>query len=98
MKTLVSIYKSPKTDEMYLYVERKAGLKKVPEALLAQFGTAIHVTDMILTPDRKLSRADASRVLEQIVTAGFYLQMPPKKEDYLLSLFKDTSDRYKGMS
>lgn len=98
MKTLVSIYKSPKNDEMYLYVARTVGLEKVPETLLKQFGTAVHVTDMILTPDKKLARADASRVLDQIESAGFYLQMPPKKQDYLLSLFKDTSDRYKGMS
>ena len=98
MKTLISIYKSDKADEMYLYVARVAGLSKVPEALLSQFGKPVHVTDMILTPDRKLSRAEATRVLEQIDTAGFYLQMPPKKEDYQLSLFKDTSDRYKGMS
>lgn len=98
MKIMVSIFKSPKIDGMYVYVSRKDGIKKIPEALLVKFGTPIHVSDMILTPERKLARAEAPRVLQQIEEMGFYLQMPPKREDYLLSLFKDTSDRYKGMA
>ncbi len=98
MKKMVSIFKSPKIDEMYVYVLRQDGLKKVPEVLLEKFGTPIHVSDMILTPERKLARAEAPRVLAQIEENGFYLQMPPKREDYLLSLFKDPSDRYKGMA
>lgn len=97
MKRLISIYKSPKQDGMYLYVDRKQGMTEVPEALLTQFGTPVHVTDMLLTPDRNLARANAKRVLEQIEQVGFYLQMPPKKEDYLLDLHKDTSDRYQGI-
>ena len=33
MKRICSIYKSPRKNEMYLYVERSEALKKVPEAL-----------------------------------------------------------------
>ena len=32
MKRICSIYKSPRKNEMYLYVERSEALKKVPEA------------------------------------------------------------------
>lgn len=97
MKKMISIYKSSKKDELYIYVDRSQGLKNVPEALLSQFGTPLHVSDMILTPDRKLARAEASRVLEQIDEQGFYLQLPPAKEDYLLDLYRDTSDKYKDL-
>lgn len=82
-KLFCSIYKSPRRADMYLYVPRNTGLKGLPEALLAQFGTPLHVTDLILDPARKLARADPARVLEQIKTQGFYLQMPPPPDDDL---------------
>jgi len=82
-----SIYKSPKRDEMYLYVEKLKGIKDLPDALLGVFGKPIHVMDMPLKPDSKLSRVEAPKVLEDIEEKGYYLQMPPPKEDYLLDLY-----------
>lgn len=96
-RQLVSIYKSPRRAETYLYVPRVDGLKNVPEALLDQFGAPVLVTHLLLATDRKLARANAARVLEEIANAGFYLQMPPPREDYLLDLYRDTSDRYEDM-
>lgn len=86
---LLSIYKSSKKDEMYLYVEKADKLKKVPEALLSVFGTAIHVMDMPLKADRELARVDTKKLLEDIQEKGFYLQMPPPKDDYMLDLYKE---------
>ncbi|GAA3937717.1 YcgL domain-containing protein [Litoribacillus peritrichatus] len=82
-----SIYKSPRRDEMYLYIEKLKGLKELPEALLEVFGKPIHVMDMLVKPDSKLSRVEAEKVLEDIASKGFFLQMPPPKEDYLLDLY-----------
>lgn len=96
-KQFISIYKSLKTDELYLYVDRVKGLKPVPEALLDHFGKSQKVTDMLLTPDKKLARADAAKVLKQIREQGFYLQMPPAKDEYLLDLYRDTSDKYRDL-
>lgn len=83
---LVSIYKSPRRDETYLYVDKREGLKKVPEALLEHFGKPVHVMDMPLTPGRQLARASAEDVLADIESKGFYLQMPPPLEDYMREL------------
>lgn len=96
-KQLVSIYKSPKKAETYLYVPRKDGLKDLPEGLLEQFGAPQLVTHLLIGPDRKLARANAERVLAEIASRGYYLQMPPPKEDYLLDLYRDTSDRYENL-
>ncbi|MGI9276215.1 MAG: YcgL domain-containing protein [Endozoicomonas sp.] len=82
-KLLISIYKSPRRDEMYLYVNKQDRLDKVPEALSQSFGTAEHVMDMLLTPERKLARADTEKVIEAIRSNGFYLQMPPAEEEYI---------------
>lgn len=86
---IISIYKSSRKDEMYLYVEKSDALKKVPEALLEMFGAAIHVMDMPLTVKRTLARVDTQKVLDEVAEKGFYLQMPPPKEDYMLDLHQD---------
>lgn len=97
MKKIVSIYKSSVVDQMYLYVDKKEGLSRLPEKLREMFGRQIHVSDMLMTDSKKLARANADKVLAEIKEKGFYLQMPPQKEPYLLDLFKDTSERYKGL-
>lgn len=84
-RVLCSIYKSSKKDEMYLYVPKADGLKQVPEVLLSVFGTPRHVTDMMLTPERKLGRADIAQVLAKLAEQGFYLQLPPPPEAWLIN-------------
>lgn len=84
-RVFCSIYKSSKKDEMYLYVLRADGLKQVPEALLSVFGTPRHVTDMMLSPERQLARADITQVLDKLASQGFYLQMPPAPEPWVMS-------------
>lgn len=74
---IVSIFKSPKRAEMYLYVDKKQGLTDVPEPLLQRFGKPAHVVDLLLSEARRLARAQASEVLASIEEKGFYLQMPP---------------------
>ena len=88
MREVVSVYRSSKNSETYLYVAKKVGVKELPEALKELFGTPIHSFDMLLTEDKKLARVDAKKVLESIVTQGFFLQMPPPKEDLLADLKK----------
>ncbi|KZX65864.1 MULTISPECIES: YcgL domain-containing protein [unclassified Alcanivorax] len=80
-KLFCSIYKTRKKAGMYLFVDRQKGLKDLPEVLLKQFGTPIHVNDMILSPDRPLARADVAQVMEKIRDQGFYLQMPPPPDE-----------------
>ncbi|WP_323846783.1 YcgL domain-containing protein [Microbulbifer magnicolonia] len=77
MKVLCDIYRSPRKEEMYLYVDKRDGTSKVPENLLQLFGKPQHVTTMLVTPEKKLARADANKVLNEICECGYYLQMPP---------------------
>lgn len=84
-KLLVSIYRSRSRDEAYLYVARGADLEALPEALLQHFGKPEHSMDLLLTANKRLARADASKVMQQISENGFYLQMPPPKETPPLS-------------
>ena len=71
------IYKGSKKDEMYLYVPKDIGLKKVPESLLANFGEPKLVISIVLTQAQKLARVDSTTVINALQEQGFYLQLPP---------------------
>lgn len=86
MKRICSIYKSPRKNEMYLYVDKREALSRVPEALLAVFGAPQHTFDLVLSPERQLAREDINVVLENIEKQGFHLQMPPAEEEYIQHL------------
>lgn len=87
---ICSIFKSSRKDEMYLYVDKRDQLTRVPEPLMEMFGKAVHVMDMPLTKERKLARIESTdALLSAIEEKGFYLQMPPPKDDYMLDLYKD---------
>lgn len=83
MKRLCRIYKSPRREEMYLFVDQARGLADVPESLLARFGEPVEVMTLLLSPGRALARADAEEVLRNIDERGFYLQMPPGPAEIL---------------
>lgn len=94
-KLLCEIYKSPRKEEMYLYVDKRQGLVEVPAALLERFGKPVLTMTMILTPEKILARAKAGDVMAAIREQGFYLQMPPAKDEYLLDLYRTpTEARY----
>lgn len=96
IKRFCSIYKSSKKKEMYLYVDRKYDLKELPEALTPVFGQAVHVMDMILTPEKKLARVSAKKVLETIADQGFFLQMPPADMNDIAGEYQAPKDSLNG--
>ena len=83
MSLLCEVFRSPRKAEMYLYVERAAGLDKVPEPLLAEFGAPESVMTLMLSAERKLARADVAEVLASIEAQGYYLQLPPSAGELL---------------
>lgn len=86
-KVLCDVFKTRKKEEMYLYVSRKDGVSRVPDELMETFGKPELALTMIITPEKKLGRADAVKVLSEIESKGYYLQMPPPKDPQTLDLF-----------
>lgn len=78
---LVQVYRSPERDQTYLIVDRRDGLERVPQALLARFGRPQPSIVFQLTPERRLARGDAARVLAAIEMQGFHLQLPPTDDE-----------------
>ncbi len=68
---------------MYLYVLKSDALERVPENLLLAFGKPHHAFDLVLSPERTLSREDIHQVLENLEKQGYHLQMPPAEDEYI---------------
>ncbi|SDS86050.1 hypothetical protein SAMN05216598_3033 [Pseudomonas asplenii] len=83
MKHICSIYRSPRKNEMYLYVLKSEALARVPEPLLQAFGKPLHAFDLVLTPERTLAREDIHKVLDNLDKQGYHLQMPPAEDEYI---------------
>ena len=47
---------------------------------------------MLLTKDQKFAMANTEKVIKGIREVGFYLQLPPVKEEYLLDLYKTPTE------
>lgn len=82
-KMLCQIFKSKRNPEMYLYVEKAQGLTEVPAPLLKRFGEPEALMVVLLGADKKLARANAKQVIQEIADNGFYLQMPPTAAELL---------------
>ncbi|CAI0769129.1 YcgL domain [Serratia proteamaculans] len=80
---LCVIYRSPKRDQTYLYVEKKDDFSRVPEDLMKSFGSPQLAMVLSLEGREKLATADIEKVKEALKDEGFYLQVPPPLENLL---------------
>lgn len=83
-RQFVSVFRSGKKADTYLYVRRNQVWDDLPEGLRSIFGTPHHAMDLLLTPDRKLARTTGQEVLSAIEEKDFYLQMPEEQADYIV--------------
>lgn len=82
MKKFISIYKSPKKEGMYIYLNKASSIDEIPKALLELFGAPVLVTHMIVEEDKKFSKFEAKELLASVKEKGFYLQMPDPLPEY----------------
>ena len=72
------IYRSPRKDEMYLYLAVEDSFDQIPDPLLQRFGRPQFVMQLALTAERRLARVEASAVIAALREQGYFLQMPPE--------------------
>jgi len=80
---LCVIYKSSKKEQTYLFIKQRDDFSAVPPPLMSTFGTPKLVTLINLATKEKLAMADIERVKEKLSEQGYYLQLPPPKENLL---------------
>lgn len=83
-REFVSVFRSSKKHDTYLYVRRGQTWNDLPEGLRSIFGRPVHAMDLLLTPAKKLSRTTGSEVLAAIREKDFFLQMPEEQDTYIV--------------
>jgi uncharacterized protein YcgL (UPF0745 family) len=71
------VYKSHRKDDSYVFLAARDDFTRLPEPVRQQLGRLQFVMELVLTPQRKLARAEAAVVMENLATRGFHLQVPP---------------------
>ncbi|MBT2747745.1 MULTISPECIES: YcgL domain-containing protein [unclassified Lysobacter] len=71
------VYKSLRKADTYVYLSARDDFERLPEPVRAQLGSLQFVLEVELSAQRKLARADAAAVRENLRTRGFHLQFPP---------------------
>ncbi|GGC72665.1 YcgL domain-containing protein [Marinobacter halophilus] len=83
-REFVSVFRSSKKSDTYLYVRRGQKWEDLPEALRSIFGKPVHAMDLLLSPDKQLARTSGQEVLAALADKDFFLQMPEETETYIV--------------
>lgn len=71
------VYKSLRKADTYVYLSARDDFERLPDPMREQLGALQFVLEVELSPQRKLARADAAVVRENLAARGFHLQFPP---------------------
>ena len=80
---LCAVYKSIRKQQTYLFVAKRDDFSQVPTPLLEQFGPPELVSVLNITENTKMAMAEAEKVIKEVTSSGFYLQLPPPPVNYL---------------
>lgn len=73
------IYRSETRAYTYLYLAESKELEDLPDFLLEKFGPAELCLELDLSQRQKLAQADLATVKNQLLSKGYYLQLPPEQ-------------------
>jgi uncharacterized protein YcgL (UPF0745 family) len=72
------IYKSSSKDGLYLYITKKDDFSDIPQTLYDSMGKEpLFVMEIMLSEDKPLAREDVSKVIKNLQSQGFHVQIPP---------------------
>ncbi len=72
-----TIFKGSREPELYVYVPFSKAQSNIPEELRSRLGEIKEVMSLEITPEKKLARVDAVKVLNEIHEQGYFVQLPP---------------------
>lgn len=78
---LCDVYRSLKKADTYLYLPHGDEFTEVPDVLRGQFGNAQKVLTINLADREQLARLSVEKLRAHLDNDGFYLQLPPKREE-----------------
>ena len=76
MSTFFWIYKSPRFEDMYIYLSKEDDFERIPEVLTPKLGKLEFVLSFDLETKKQLAREDIEQVKTNLLNEGFHLQLP----------------------
>ena len=70
------IYRCSRKDDMYIYLPERDDFSNVPADIIKGIGITEFAMEIDLTPETRLAREDAGKVLKNMKEKGFHLQLP----------------------
>jgi len=74
----VEIFKTPRRPNTFLFLPEGLPFNEWPDGLEKVFMPAEKVLSLTLTAEQPLAAQSATRVMEEIATKGYFLQLPPQ--------------------
>ena len=74
---LVDVFKTARRPETFLFLPKGLALADWPEGLADVFTPAEKVLSLNLSAQQPLAAQPVSRVMEEIASRGYFLQLPP---------------------
>ena len=71
------IYRCAAKTDMYLYLAKENDFDILDEDLLKKLGVLTFAMTLKLDKDTKLAKEDPKKVIENLASQGFHLQLPP---------------------
>ena len=70
------IYRCSKKPDMYIYLAEEDDFSKVPKEIFNSLGIISFSMELEMHADRKLSKENPEKVMENLNENGFHLQLP----------------------
>lgn len=79
------IYRSPKKENSYLYIDTENDFSKVPDVLMNVFGEPVLVMKVLLDGKRQFVVGSSQDIEDKIKQDGFFVQMLKDDDFYVNS-------------
>jgi uncharacterized protein len=73
------IYRCSNKPDLYIYLAEEDNFENVPAALFKTLGIVEFSMELEITPETRLAREDAGKVVRNLEEHGFHIQLPAKE-------------------
>ena len=76
MTTTCYIYRCSAKFDMYIYLTEKNNFDSIDDSIKKKLGTLDFAMELEIKPDTKLAKEDPQKIIENLKSQGFHLQLP----------------------
>ena len=96
MSTTCFVYRCSAKQDMYIYLAEENGFDCIDEKLIKKLGTLDFAMSLELNSDTKLAKEDPLKIMDNLTSQGFHLQLPPESSvEELMALIAEKQNRNK---